>query len=291
MGESPSHRFGQIIGDLLEIAVGPILQQFAQEYDLYLDKKGLRAARKGSKVSWRDLNGNIHDLDFVLERNGSVATKGTPVAFIETAWRRYTKHSRNKAQEIQGAIIPLLETYKDYAPFAGAILAGVFTDNALNQLRSLGFTVLYLHYDNIVKAFRLVNIDAAFDENTPDSEFAAKVAAWGVLPEEKKLSIAKALIDIHKKDVAEFIEALGNAVTRQVALVRVLPLYGTVFQGKSIEETIQFIERYDETPRLETFERYEIEVRYVNGDFIKANFQDKTKAIAFLRINQLSIDL
>lgn len=99
------------------------------------------------------------------------------------------------------------------------------------------------------------------------------------------------MIDIHKKDVAEFIEALGNAVTRQVELVRVLPLYGTVFQGKSIEEAIKFIEQYDETPRLEAFERYEIEVRYVNGDFIKANFQDKTKAIAFLRINQLSTDL
>jgi hypothetical protein len=71
----------------------------------------------------------------------------------------------------------------------------------------------------------------------------------------------------------------------------VLPLYGTVFQCKSIEEALQFIERYDETPHLETFERYEVEVRYVNGDFIKANFQDKTKAIAFLRINQPSIDL
>jgi hypothetical protein len=71
----------------------------------------------------------------------------------------------------------------------------------------------------------------------------------------------------------------------------VLPLYGTVFQCKSIEEAIQFIEQYDETPHLETFERYEIEVRYANGDFIKANFQDKTKALAFIRMNQLSINL
>jgi hypothetical protein len=291
MAKSPSHKFGQIIGDLLEIAVEPILQKFAQEYGLYLDKKGLRAARKGSKVSLRDLNGNIHDLDFVLERHGSITAKGTPVAFIETAWRRNTKHSKNKAQEIQGAIAPLLETYKDYAPFAGTILAGDFTDNALIQLRSLGFTVLYFPYDNIVRAFRLVNIDAASDKDTPHSEFVAKIAAWGALPEEKKLSVAEALIDIHKKDVAEFIEALRNAVTRQVELVRVLPLYGTVFQCQSIEEAIQFIEQYDQTPRLEIFERYEVEIRYVNGDSIKANFQDKTKVIAFLRINQPSIDL
>jgi len=290
MGESPSHRFGQIIGDLLETAVEPILQEFAQEYRLYLDKKGLRAARKGSKVSWRDLNGNTHDLDFVLERNGSTTRQGTPVAFIETAWRRYTKHSRNKAQEIQGAISPLRETYKDYAPFVGTILAGVFTDNALSQLRSLNFTVLYFPYDNIVSAFRLVNIDAAFDENTPDSEFVAKVTAWEALHEEKKLTVAEALIDTHKKEVAEFIEALRKAVTRQVAVVRILPLYGTLFQCKSTEEAIQFIEQYGETPQAETFERYEIEIQYANGDFIKAQFQDKTKAFAFLRMNQFPIN-
>jgi hypothetical protein len=97
-------------------------------------------------------------LDFVLEKDGSVVTRGTPIAFIETAWRRYAKHSRNKAQEIQGAIIPLLETHRNYAP-------------------------------------------------------------------------------------------------------------------------------------LETFQRYEVEVRYINGDFIKANFQDKTRAVVFLRINQSSIDV
>src|SRR3972149_1431769 len=103
MAESPAHKFGQIIGDILEAAVEPLLRGFAEE----------------------------HGLDYVLERDGSNGKMGKPVAFIETAWRRYTKHSRNKAQEIQGALMPLLETHKDDAPFLGAILAGVFTDGAL----------------------------------------------------------------------------------------------------------------------------------------------------------------
>ena len=89
------------------------------------------------------MNKNSHDLDFVLERGGTPDKIGMPVAFIETAWRRYTKHSRNKAQEIQGALEPLAETYRHLAPFKGAVLAGVFTEGALTQLRSLGFTVLY----------------------------------------------------------------------------------------------------------------------------------------------------
>jgi len=45
--------------------------------------------------------------DHVLERGGTDAMRGVPAAFIETGWRRCTKHSRNKAQEIQGAVLAL----------------------------------------------------------------------------------------------------------------------------------------------------------------------------------------
>src|ERR1051325_9331170 len=160
MAESHSHTFGQIIGDLLETAIQPHLEKFAAENKLFLDKKGERLIRKGKKVSWKDIKDNIHDLDFVLERNGTNESLGIPVAFIETAWRRYTKHSRNKAQEIQGAILPLVETYKNSGPFIGAILAGVFTKGALEQLSSLGFSVLYIPYQNIIKILARHDIDA-----------------------------------------------------------------------------------------------------------------------------------
>ncbi|MGQ0751719.1 MAG: hypothetical protein ACT4PS_14385 [Betaproteobacteria bacterium] len=172
MGISPSHRFGQIIGDVLEDATRPLLQEFADKHKLYLDQKGKRPCRKGVKCSWVDLNRNSHDLDFVLERGGSPNKVGAPVAFIETAWRRYTKHSRNKAQEIQGAIIPLAETYKHIGPFKEAVLAGVFTEGALAQLRSLGFEVLFFSYDSVRDSFSMAGIDAYFDENTSDKNFA-----------------------------------------------------------------------------------------------------------------------
>jgi hypothetical protein len=104
MAISYSHKFGQVIGDLLEIAVEPHLKDFADKHSLFLDRKGERLTRKGKKLTWIDIKENKHDLDFVLERGGTDSMLGIPVAFIETAWRRYTKHSRNKAQEIQGAI-------------------------------------------------------------------------------------------------------------------------------------------------------------------------------------------
>ncbi len=175
MPESLSHKFGQIIGDLLELAIEPHLKKFAKQNKLFLDKKGIRLTRKGKKLSWTDSKKNIHDLDFVLERGGTSDVLGIPVAFIETAWRRYTKHSRNKAQEIQGAILPLAEKYKNSSPFLGVVLAGVFTKGALTQLQSSGFCVLYFSYDSVIKAFRKFDINAEFDEQTSEQDFREKL--------------------------------------------------------------------------------------------------------------------
>jgi hypothetical protein len=113
MAESPAHKFGQLIGEILESIVLPQLEAFCSSNELYLDyQKRDRTARSGKKVAWSDQYGNTHDLDFVIERDGTDQQIGRPVAFIESAWRRYTKHSRNKAQEIQGAILPLAEKYR-----------------------------------------------------------------------------------------------------------------------------------------------------------------------------------
>lgn len=55
MAESLAHTFGQIIGNVLEDAIEPALQKFADEHGLYLDKKGPRKAGEGKKVTWTDL--------------------------------------------------------------------------------------------------------------------------------------------------------------------------------------------------------------------------------------------
>src|SRR5436190_1969157 len=162
MAEAAGHKFGQFVGEYCEAALEPLLQDFADKHGLFLDKKGPRPARTGKRLRWVDSFGNGHDLDYVLERGGSPEKVGTPVAFIESAWRRYTKHSRNKAQEIQGAILPIAEKYKNSSPFTGVVLAGVFTQGALTQLSSSGFCVLYFSYETVIKAFRKFGINAEF---------------------------------------------------------------------------------------------------------------------------------
>jgi hypothetical protein len=88
MAESAAHKWGQIIGDLLQLSLREELQKVADHHHLYLDYQRVRPARSGSKVAWQDRFGNNHDLDYVFERGGTDATIGQPVAFIEVAWRR-----------------------------------------------------------------------------------------------------------------------------------------------------------------------------------------------------------
>jgi hypothetical protein len=284
MAQSPSHRFGQIIGDTLERAIQPILEAVAQELGLYLDVKGRRKARGiRHKVAWVDGKGNRHDLDYVFESGGTDEKVGSPCAFIEIAWRRYTKHSRNKAQEIQGAILPLAERYSSCHPFLGVVLGGVFTEGSLNQLRSHGFTVLHFPYESIVAAFGSAGIDAAFDEATPDSSLLRRVKQFDKLSARKKDGIAKALRDRHSAELAQFTASLRVALTRRIESVYVLPLHGSPRTLADVGEAIAFIESFDESKPDVPFTRYEVGVRYSNGDEIRGQFKDKVSAITFLR--------
>lgn len=280
MGESLSHKFGQIIGELLELALEPKLQRFSQKHKLYLDKKGKRKARPGKKVSWTDSNGNNHDLDFVLERGGTENKLGTPVAFIESAWRRYTKHSRNKAQEIQSAILPLATKYKNSSPFIGVVLAGVITEGALIQLKSVGFSVLYFHYETVLKAFLKFGINAEFDEKTTEIDFRKKIDSWNALPNKK--DVATELLKLNKKKVNEFLISLSASVSRYIEGIIILPLHGQEKISTNIAEAIEYLKKYSENKSYLPISKYEIIIRYNTGDRIEACFKDKKDTIGFL---------
>jgi hypothetical protein len=281
MAESYSHKFGQIIGDLLEAAVFPHLEEFAQKHDLYLDKKGERLTRKGKKLTWIDGKNNKHDLDFVLERGGTDSKLGDPVAFIETAWRRYTKHSRNKAQEIQGAIMPLVEKYSYTSPFTGVVLAGEFTEGSLTQLRSLGFSVLYFPYATVIQAFAKFGIDASSDEDTPELEFKKKIEAWERLP--NKHAIAKELMSLNSQEANRFFKALESSILRSIESIIIWPLHGQGSTVASISEAIDFLNNYSEGQEALPFVKYEIMIKYNTGSRIDAVCMSKKEALDFLK--------
>jgi hypothetical protein len=283
LATSPTHKFGQIIGELLEKSLHEPLAEIAQKHSLYLDFKHPRPARAGkTKVGWQDHKGNVHDLDYVLEEGGTEDVLGQPKAFIEIAYRRYTKHSRNKAQEMQGAIIPLAETFAKEHPFLGVVLAGVFTEGSVTQLRSHGFGVLYFPFESIVTAFKQVGIDAFFDESSSDRDVQRRVGACGKLRDSDWRKVAVPLRRLHGDALSQFLRQLELALTRRIENVFVIALHGRSCQGTSLDEAIRFIETYDEHGTAQGFCRYEVSVRFTNGDEVRATFSSKVEAIRFL---------
>lgn len=292
MAESLAHRWGQIIGDGFEMFVRSILGEIAQRHGLYLDSRRPRLTRGGQgKVTWQDGFGNKHDLDYVLERGGTEDTLGIPIAFIESAWRRYTKHSKNKVQEIEAAVMPIALTFSRHQPFCGAVLAGEFTRNALQQLESKGFAVLHIPYNSILAAFKELGIDASSEDGvtgTTERQFREKIVKWQSLPQPQATNrlVAK-MHALHKREINDFKQRLENALSRQVTSIRLTVLRGHSVECPDIDSAIAYLIDEEKSNRLrdrsEQKEAFEVQLRFNTGAKIEATFPKRAEAITFLR--------
>lgn len=179
--------------------------------------------------------------------------------------------------------MPLAETYANAAPFKGAILAGRFTDPALTQLRSVGFTLLHFPYEMIVRVFQTYGIDASSEEDTPDAAFQEKVDRFRRFSARQLCSLPQDLMKANAKAVRHFMDSLAKSVSRRIERIIVLPLHGMARELTTIEEAISFVSCYDNAGAPQPLQRYEIQIRYNNGDVIEGKFSDKDRAVEFLR--------
>lgn len=284
MAKSPSHELGQQIGDFLELTFKPTFEKLAEDFELYLDfEKNSRKARKGkTRLIWEDDLGNKHRLDFVLEKDGSDETFGKPFVFIECAWRRYTKHSKNKAQEIQAAVTPVAKNHWEIAPIKAVVLGGEFTKSSLEQLISNNFTVLYLETEDIFKAFSNVGIDIYFNEHTTEEELQQKSDLFKNLTEDQRVKVSKELYKLNKVKIDSFIKALRDSIARIIANVIIIPLYGKKYDGFNIGDAISFLENYEFSEEDLSFEEFRIIIEFSNKDSVEGKFSSTSNAIDFL---------
>ncbi|UFH60334.1 hypothetical protein [Sulfurovum mangrovi] len=285
MARAPVHKLGQMIGDFIEKYFEQELSQICLERQLYLDVVGkYRTARRGKKVSWNDIYGSKHDLDFVIERGGTDQLLGTPAALIECAWRRYTKHSKNKAQEIQGAVLPIAEKYRFHKPFLGAILAGFYTEPSVQQLNSCGFETVYFKYADIVNGFDSVGVDVRYDEQTSDEDAEQKVLALQTLSPQQFQYVFDRIAQLSRAEIETFKRNLMHALDRQITQVIVAPLYGTNITFSTIDEAVDYLNHNDfgYLPENIEFVKIFIQIRYSNGDLVSGDFADQVKATQFL---------
>lgn len=291
MADSPSHKLGQIIGYAMEEAFYDMLLPLAKEFGLFADRQGERKpARKGKLVTWIDDHGNKHNLDFVLERGGSEMTIGAPAAFIESAWRRYTKHSVNKASEIANALVPLRRTYASSRPFLGAVIAGEWTEGGITHMKSQAINVLHVPMMTIVDAFATENVDVFFQEDTDADYMSAQVTAWDALGEEGQGRVITALREKASGRFEEYATKIRAHLSRKVQSVVILSLRGKAQTASSVPEAVALLSALEsQQPQLDELAlvRIEVQVRYSNTDKIDGSFQTLADAIMWLEKNYL----
>ena len=125
-------------------------------------------------------------------------------------------------------------------------------------------------------------MDASFDEDTPEKDFRKKVSAWNALSKNRKLSVAENLVRMHQNDIVDFFNALEKTVTRRIERIIVIPLHGRETECSSVAEAIAFLSSYDAASVVGKVYKYEIYIRYINGDKITADFTEKNAALEFL---------
>ncbi len=152
---SSGHSLGQKVGDWLEeFFVLPLLKQVAQHLKLFLDNRfRARKARMGDKISWKDEDDNEVDYDFVMELDGTDDKIGIPVGFFECFWRRGKRHSKDKARDDSGKLMPMRDTYPT-ARFLGIVAGGDFTGPASTLAQSRRIDLFCVPKTKIISAFQ-----------------------------------------------------------------------------------------------------------------------------------------
>lgn len=269
MAKSPAHKIGQLIGHMLEDIFEPLLREVAVKTDTYLDKTNIeRPSRTSKTLTHIDDHGNNHGLDFVFERFGDDNKEGLPIGFIECAWRRYTKHSKNKVQEIHSAIESLANKHKAYSPFKGAILSGHYSEPSLQQLKSQGYTIIHIPYDTVIEAYEYAGFDISYDSETELDDLLYKGISIDGLSENDVNKIRRYIFKVCNKDINHFTNELISSLTKQIVEINVTPVIEHSYNFKDTTDTLKWLTSCNNI-KDNSINFIDLEINYTNGSSVK----------------------
>jgi hypothetical protein len=230
---SAGHKLGQLVGDwFAEYIVYPLLSGVAERLRLYLDSAYRTRTARGDKLLWQDAEGNSVDYDFVMELGGTDEAMGIPIAFFECFWRRGSRHSKDKARDDSGKLLPMRHVYPT-ARFLGIIAAGDLTGPARQLVTSRQIDLFYAPKDKVLQAFANLGLQADYPDKAAE-------------PVKQKLAqdFERKFTDTVKHGVAEQLRDLLGAPTIATYIDRVRAAMG------ALPQEFRFIARRDSAARV-----------------------------------------
>lgn len=199
---SAGHKLGQLVGDWWEeYVVLPLLFDISNELDLFLDHRFRdRKCRNVTKIIWEDEDGHAVDYDFVLELDGNDDKQGIPVAFIEVFWRRGARHSKDKARDDSGKLLPMRQTYPT-ARYLGIAACGSLTEPARDLIKAREIDLFYVPKSKVIEAFEKNEMIIDYPDRLAEADKSKLADGFG-----KKFN------EVQKKKVAETLrKIIGKA--------------------------------------------------------------------------------
>ncbi len=265
---SAGHKLGQLIGDWYEEwFVLPLLKEAANKLNLYLDNRFVARAVRGAETSilWKDDDGNEVDYDFVMELGGKDTERGIPVAFFECFWRRGARHSKDKARDDSGKLLPMREVHPT-ARFLGILSGGDFTEPARTLVRSRSIDLFYVPKQKIVDAFRRVELTIDYPDKAAEATKAALLASLETEMPAKRRRVADALrASVGRTSLLSYVDRLRASLG---AVPQEIRFFARRQSKPQIFDTIPNASRFLDNPVFDYTdprEGYVYEITYTDG--------------------------
>ncbi len=266
---SAGHKLGQIVGDWWETKViYPLLGEVASSLGLFLDNRVVARSCRSGKVQWSDIDGNYVDYDYVLELGGSTESKGVPVAFLESFWRRGIRHSKDKARDDTNKLLPMRHTYPT-ARFLAIAACGEFSEPAREYVRTREVELFFVGKEKIVEAFQSIGAQIDYHDSLQEPQKMELVRALeGQLTDESLSRAATNLRSIAGPSAfTSFKQRIYSALIAAPQEIRIFSLArcGPVVFN-SIQNAAVFLS--DDTPEFPAageISQFEYEVTFSDG--------------------------
>lgn len=264
---SAGHKLGQLVGDWFEqYFVLPLLRSGSERLRLYLDSRFKSRPARGDKIVWHDEDGHAVDYDFVMELDGTDDQLGIPVAFIESFWRRGARHSRDKARDDCGKLVPMRDVHPT-ARFLGIVAGGDFTAPARQFVQQRGIDLFYIPKAKIVEAFSSVGLTMDYPDRLLEEDKARLAGAFNraLTPKRKQQAAQNLRALVGEPSIQSYVDRVRAALGALPQEMRILAQRNSdpvVFER--IEDATQFLSqpKFDFSTPTETFV---YEITYSDG--------------------------
>lgn len=261
---SSGHKLGQLVGDWFQdFFVKPLLTDVAKELDLFLDYRDCKRNKsvRADKILWADEDGNQVDYDFVMELGGSARKRGIPVAFLECFWRRGSRHSKDKARDDSGKLMPMRATYPT-ARFLGIVASGEFTQPARELVESRKINLLYIPKAKVIESFQKLGLEMDYNDKAKEDVKAGITTAF-----EKALNV-----EMKEKARAKLRAMLGETTVRSYIASVKAALSSTPLEFRIVGQHLS-------APKV--FETVGEVTEFLSSDVPAFDFNDPTKRFSY----------